>query len=546
MSSPDSNIEQLAATARQLHSLPAVAMEVLELTKNPTVDTRALKACIENDPALTTKLLRVVNSSLFGLSREVSDLNQALALLGTKPLKLLVLGFSLPTGLFEGIEADTLASYWRHTLTKAVAAREICETIFGRPGDEAFLAGLLEDLAVLLLIQELGEPYTKLLNKAYADGRDLASLEVQAMGFDHAALTARMLEQWGLPQTLVEAVGQSATVHDPEVTASPLRELRQVLHLAELIARLLADGQADLLPELLLTSQQYHAITPEQLDQLVDRLEEKVSQLAEVLSLQLPGGFDYRDILVQAHAQLSDVALTAAADLVADRMLAPEEESLADELQSLSEAIVQATAGGFPRPVATARSSVSEPAPVNGPDAHAPATTATPMTVAAGTSGLLVQLETVVAACRQTRRSLSLLLVELSDTDDLLVNRGLEGVHGMRRSLESLCRGIDHRCAICQPYGDFGFAVILADCDRQMAVRLGNQLIQDVDRLSIADLTNADSTNDRPTVGLGVGAATVALPPKNFPAGDLIDSADRCLYGSRVSGGRVVKSIEIY
>ena len=204
MSSPDSTIEQLAATARQLHSLPAVAMEVLELTKNPTVDTRALKACIENDPALTTRLLRVVNSSLFGLSREVSDLNQALALLGTKPLKLLVLGFSLPTGLFEGIEAETLASYWRHTLTKAVAAREICETIFGRPGDEAFLAGLLEDLAVLLLIQELGKPYTKLLNKAYADGRDLASLELQAMGFDHAALTARMLEQWELPETLVE------------------------------------------------------------------------------------------------------------------------------------------------------------------------------------------------------------------------------------------------------------------------------------------------------------------------------------------------------
>ena len=70
-------------------------MKVLELTDDPRLDTRTLKECIENDPALTGKLLRVVNSSLFGLSREVSDLNQALALLGTKPLKLLVLGFSL-------------------------------------------------------------------------------------------------------------------------------------------------------------------------------------------------------------------------------------------------------------------------------------------------------------------------------------------------------------------------------------------------------------------------------------------------------------------
>ena len=108
-------------------------MEVLQLTDNPQVDTRALKECIENDPALTGKILRVVNSSLFGLSREISDLNQALALLGTKPLKLLVLGFSLPGGLYAGIEARTLARYWRRTLTKAVAARESGRTPLARP-----------------------------------------------------------------------------------------------------------------------------------------------------------------------------------------------------------------------------------------------------------------------------------------------------------------------------------------------------------------------------------------------------------------------------
>ena len=122
-------------------------MEVLELTRNPPVDPHALKACSENDPALTTKLLRVVNSSLFGLSREVSDLNQALALLGTKPLKLLVLGFSLPPGLFAGIHGEVLQHYWRHTLTKAVAGREISEQIWNQPGDDAFIVGLLQDLA---------------------------------------------------------------------------------------------------------------------------------------------------------------------------------------------------------------------------------------------------------------------------------------------------------------------------------------------------------------------------------------------------------------
>ena len=92
---PDA-IDQIVDRAGALFTLPAVAVEVLRLTQSPRVDVLALKACIERDPALTVKILRVVNSSLFGLPREVSDLNQALALLGIKPLKLLALGFSLP------------------------------------------------------------------------------------------------------------------------------------------------------------------------------------------------------------------------------------------------------------------------------------------------------------------------------------------------------------------------------------------------------------------------------------------------------------------
>ena len=148
MTDPAHQLDRLAARARQLYTLPSVAIKVLELTNNPQVDTRELKECIENDPALTTRVLRVVNSSLFGLSREVSDLNQALALLGSKPLKLLILGFSLPGGLFSGVAAATLGWYWRRTLTKAVAAREISETVWRQPGDEAFLAALLQDLGM--------------------------------------------------------------------------------------------------------------------------------------------------------------------------------------------------------------------------------------------------------------------------------------------------------------------------------------------------------------------------------------------------------------
>ena len=251
-----SALDHLAARLGQLYSLPGVAMQVLQLTRNPYVDTRALKECIENDPAISSRILRVVNSSVFGLSREVSDLNQALALLGIKPLKLLVLGFSLPSGLFLDVESKTLLWYWKHTLTKAVAGREFSHRLWRIPGDEAFLAGLFQDLGVLSLFQLLGQPYARFLDRAVSGapgghppvgaGRlDLGAMERQALGFSHTELSARLLRQWNFPESLCEAVAWQ-----PSAQGNP-PALCQILHLSEQFARLFADGQTSALADLL-------------------------------------------------------------------------------------------------------------------------------------------------------------------------------------------------------------------------------------------------------------------------------------------------------
>src|SRR5262245_28814259 len=93
-------VQQFVERTGQLYSRPAAAAEVLQLAGESRIDTRALKECLERDPALAARILRVVNSSLFGVSRPITDLNQALTVLGTRPLKMLVLGFSLPKELF--------------------------------------------------------------------------------------------------------------------------------------------------------------------------------------------------------------------------------------------------------------------------------------------------------------------------------------------------------------------------------------------------------------------------------------------------------------
>jgi HD-like signal output (HDOD) protein/GGDEF domain-containing protein len=540
MNDPATTLDRLVARAGRLYSLPAVAMKVLELTNNPEIDARALKECIENDPALTGRILGVVNSSLFGLSREVSDLNQALAMLGSKPLKLLVLGFSLPAGLFSGVGEEILGRYWRHTLTKAVAGREISETLWNAPGDDAFIAGLLQDVGMLMLIQELQAPYVKFLDRTHATGRDLAALETESMGFDHTELSTRLLAHWGLPEMLVEAIGRNTARHRANGPSSPRKALPQILHLAELVARLLADGRPEVLAELLEAGRQYRDLSEDRLESLVGSLEEKIDQLADVLSLQLPQGLDYRDVLVQAHSQLAAVAIEAAGDVFRSRQaeaLKPEEESLLAELRDVAAAL--ASVSGRP----------AEPGPAASPPAPAvdgPSRTAAPHRRAAGSTtvaadpGLLGQLQVGVAACRQSRCPLSLLLVELDRLDELAVDLGVEGLSSLRQSLEFFCRRVDHPCAICVTHGEAGFALILPDCERRLAVELGNQLIEQFRGLG------PFGARDQRAVGISVGVATVVLPPKNFSPDDLLAAADRCLYGSRVSGGGVVKSIEIF
>src|SRR5438067_3375991 len=315
-------VQQFGERTGQLYSLPAVAAEVLRLTGEPQIDPRELRQCIESDPALAARLLRVVNSSLFGPTRPVTDLNQALTLLGIRPLKMLVLGFSLPKDLFSGLKAEVLARYWRQTLVKAVAARELSERLWRTPGDEPFLAGLVQDIGVLALIQQLGPVYEKLLERVQACGGSLIDCELDTLGFDHLVLSSRLLAHWGLPAGLCAAISVPPVKERIEELTGSERTLPRMLHLAELMARLIDQPHGSALRELLDAGERYCGLTYENLQPVIEALQAKVNELAEVLSLQLPAGQSYVDLLIAAQERLADETVSVAA-----AMASPDAES---------------------------------------------------------------------------------------------------------------------------------------------------------------------------------------------------------------------------
>jgi HD-like signal output (HDOD) protein len=535
-----SRLEQMAARASALYSRPTVALEIVRLASDPQADPRAIKECLEQDPALTGKILRVVNSSFFGLRREVADLNQALGLLGIKPLKLLVLGFSLPDEMFAEMAADQLKWYWTTTLTRAVAARLLSNELWRDTGDEAFIAAMLQDIGVLALLRELGTPYVKLLSRVVDQRLDLATLERDCLGFSHVDLSAALMANWKLPQRLIDAVAAPKQTERLVQRVSDDSDTPRILHLADLLAQLVGQRRFDLLPELMKAGGAYCDLTKGRLMVLVEKLQPQVEQLAQALSLELLKDRNYVDVLVAAHDQMSVLTEELAGQLRPYRLEDQVYTDLLQEAQELTHAMREFLQGGR-------RETTSTDPPRNWTHWHAPHERTQGEQAASATTddsigivALLRHLTEVLPRCRTRRQGLSLVLVE-SNTADSLGLPDQETSTQIRRLLEQACQESGSTDMQVISITASQLAVMLPGFERRQAVALANEVLAEC----VEGRPSRDETQTARAVMVSAGVATVAAVPKNFDPWRLVESAERCLYAARSCNTNTVKSIEV-
>lgn len=534
MNETATQLEQLASRAVTLYTRPTVALQLVELAEDPTADAKALKECVSQDPALACKLLRVVNSSLYGLHRPVADLNQAIGLLGIKPLKLLVLGFNLPDTLFAEVAARELEWYWTNTLTRAVAARMLSEQLWRLPGDEAFIAGLLQDIGILVLLRELGEPYARFLTGVIHEKCNLATLEQDTLGFDHVQLSAALLARWQLPQRLVSAIEVPQRTARLARMSSPEADLPQILHLAELLMQLVGQHRLGVLGELLEAGRLYRGLTRSKLVSLVEGLQPQVDQLAEVLAVELAADRDYVGVLVKAQKQMGVLGEQIAADAAAGdddeiygQLLAHTGE-LTDAMQSFL---------GRKRKPNAAEGSAQKHAAHYGQ--HRARGFVGRAAEGSNERGNLVQsLTSAATRCRERRQELSLLVVECGSGEAELP-LGMQAAHdGAICTLVAACEAANQERPKIVPLADGRVAVVLMDCERRTALAISHDAIREFGEHSAADESNRARV-------ISIGVATVSAVPKNFDAGQLVESAVRCLTAARAGGISAVKSIEV-
>ncbi|MGH1506371.1 MAG: HDOD domain-containing protein [Acidimicrobiales bacterium] len=202
----------------ELPSFPQVASEALQLLADPDVEMSAVAAVLERDPGLSVHFLRLANSPAMGLRSSVRSLDRAIVMLGRNQVESILISHSVAGSLTSHSPAIDMRRFWSTSAMRAVLASQVALAIDPSRRSEHFTAGLLQDMALLVLAEHV-DGYGDLLADWYGGAvPDLVEGERERFGWDHGAVGAVMCRRWHFPEALVATV---ETHHDGDDHRSP-------------------------------------------------------------------------------------------------------------------------------------------------------------------------------------------------------------------------------------------------------------------------------------------------------------------------------------
>ncbi|MEW5795544.1 MAG: HDOD domain-containing protein [Candidatus Zixiibacteriota bacterium] len=240
-------IKKVLDDGLKLYALPQTLAEVLKVVSDESTGADDLAKVLMRDPAITARVLRVVNSPFYGVGRKIGSVSQAVVTIGMRQVTALALSTSVYSMTERWQSSFDRVRFWRHSLEVAIAARVLAEKIGYKKVEEMFVAGLLHDIGLLVLERSFADQYQKLWKQSLGNG-SLVDLEEEAWGSNHARVGQFLLEQWQLPESICQAVGHHHTVFSPGAADAELIP-SQIVNLANRISKFrIADRQAGVDP----------------------------------------------------------------------------------------------------------------------------------------------------------------------------------------------------------------------------------------------------------------------------------------------------------
>jgi len=218
----------------ELPSLSDVFQQFTAKLDDPHAVAEDFSDILSTDPALTLKLLKIVNSAYYGFSANITDVAHAITIVGLNDLRELVLAISV-VEFFDGLpnELISMKSFWKHSVLTGLVSKELQFSPAIKSDQSLFTAGMLHDVGTLVFYNRLPELARTVLELYERHKQPRYLLEREVLGFDHAIIGGELIRHWGLPDFLIDVV---ASHHDPD-KADIYREEAQLVNLADRLAR---------------------------------------------------------------------------------------------------------------------------------------------------------------------------------------------------------------------------------------------------------------------------------------------------------------------
>lgn len=226
-----------------LPTLPSVASHIFKIASNPNSSAEDLTRVIINDPPLTSKLLKIVNSAFYGFPQKIGTVKQVVVILGTEEIMDLSFGLAAAR-VFQFKPVNGLCdpkALWHHSLSTALIAQHLCQKFQEYQKLGAFTAGLLHDFGKIFLMENFAGPYGQLYMDAAEKDLPLIELEEERLGLNHAVIGEFLASNWNLPDALVKAIA----FHHRPLSAPEYGELAALVGLADYLhCRATSNGDA--------------------------------------------------------------------------------------------------------------------------------------------------------------------------------------------------------------------------------------------------------------------------------------------------------------
>jgi putative nucleotidyltransferase with HDIG domain len=240
MSLDSAKLRNAVESVTDLPTLPTVVAKISSQIANPSTNAADIGKLIEQDQSLTSKVLRLVNSTYYGFPKQIKSIQHAVVILGFSKVKTIVITAAVFDMMRkEGRTGLDVRRLWQHSLGVAVASKVVAEAIgIGHSAEDAFLGGLLHDIGKIILDQYQPNIYSPVVRYADEKGILLYDAEKAIMGVSHAHVGEWMMERWRLPPVIVGMVRE----HHTPSRAMERRETVNAVHIGDIVARALGIG----------------------------------------------------------------------------------------------------------------------------------------------------------------------------------------------------------------------------------------------------------------------------------------------------------------